>query len=850
MATRLKIKQTAVPGKKPVASPSTDSAYIEQGELALNTADKKLWTNDGSAIVELTTNDIASILFPGLIKIGFTENGRDYPLELDSSNKAYVNVPWTDTDTLAGLTDTDTAGAVNDSILKYDSSTSKWEIAENTIDLLEDTDTTGINHNAILKYDIIAGKWVIGTNATAGATSSAILPVAYARLFTTYSGTGTGINWSAYNSSNGQIQFYFNTVQPDFNYSVVTDSEGYDNLQIQTINKTTTGFKIVSADASGSYVPPSTFPFSLIVYPSNPLQTITSDSYTGSGLISISGSGAISTTAETNVQSDWTATSGDAAILNKPTDFSTGTSGFVAGPSTADESAGRILDANNTWVDKPTNGTDGNGITGSSYNASDGKVTLTFDTTADFTTGDLRRPVGAIASGSNDIVSSGTLHAEFLGYATSSHGIHVPSSTTQGDVLTAGATAGALTWAAPSSSSVEISDDVPISPSAGDLWIDSASMSLNAYYADGTSSQWVGISGSSGGGSGGFNGVMDDHMIPTTNDTYDIGSAEYKIRDLYVSDNSLWIGDDHKVSIEGGKQRNKKRKKGKTPKKVYDALIGAGKPFATEADLKVKFKADIHAPAPANTVDPDHADFQPLTHQWLHFAIINGMAGAITPENIFDDTDDFELQNGIADVEGLQDVLDGKVDDSQVLTSVPSNALFTDTNTDTKWDGDPTGLNAAWGRTSLGLGTAATSAATDFETADADISKTDVAETRSAPINMADNVLQRPEIKDYSETKVAMGANDVDLSSGNVFTKTISSGTTLTFINPPASGKAGAFTLIVTLSGSPTIYWPSTVKWAGGTAPTLTSSGIDIFTFMTTDGGNIWYGFTAAQDLT
>ena len=642
MATRLKIKQTAVPGKKPVASPSTDSAYIEQGELALNTADKKLWTNDGSAIVELTTNDIASILFPGLIKIGFTENGRDYPLELDSSNKAYVNVPWTDTDTLAGLTDTDTAGAVNDSILKYDSSTSKWEIAENTIDLLEDTDTTGINHNAILKYDIIAGKWVIGTNATAGATSSAILPVAYARLFTTYSGTGTGINWSAYNSSNGQIQFYFNTVQPDFNYSVVTDSEGYDNLQIQTINKTTTGFKIVSADASGSYVPPSTFPFSLIVYPSNPLQTITSDSYTGSGLISISGSGAISTTAETNVQSDWTATSGDAAILNKPTDFSTGTSGFVAGPSTADESAGRILDANNTWVDKPTNGTDGNGITGSSYNASDGKVTLTFDTTADFTTGDLRRPVGAIASGSNDIVSSGTLHAEFLGYATSSHGIHVPSSTTQGDVLTAGATAGALTWAAPSSSSVEISDDVPISPSAGDLWIDSASMSLNAYYADGTSSQWVGISGSSGGGSGGFNGVMDDHMIPTTNDTYDIGSAEYKIRDLYVSDNSLWIGDDHKVSVEGGKQKNKKRKKGKTPKKVFDALIGdAPKPFPTEADLKAKFKIDIHDPAPDPTVDPDHVDFQPLTHQWLHFAIINGMAGAITPENIFDNTDDF-----------------------------------------------------------------------------------------------------------------------------------------------------------------------------------------------------------------
>lgn len=34
----------------------------------------------------------------GGIEIGYTENGKNYPLELDG-NKAYVNVPWTDTDT-------------------------------------------------------------------------------------------------------------------------------------------------------------------------------------------------------------------------------------------------------------------------------------------------------------------------------------------------------------------------------------------------------------------------------------------------------------------------------------------------------------------------------------------------------------------------------------------------------------------------------------------------------------------------------------------------------------------------------------------------------------------------------
>lgn len=33
------------------------------------------------------------------------------------------------------------------------------------------------------------------------------------------------------------------------------------------------------------------------------------------------------------------------------------------------------------------------------------------------------------------------------------------------------------------------------------------------------------------------------HIIPTTNSIYDIGSAEYKIRHLYLSNNSMYIGD-------------------------------------------------------------------------------------------------------------------------------------------------------------------------------------------------------------------------------------------------------------------------------------------------------------------
>ena len=48
-----------------------------------------------------------------------------------------------------------------------------------------------------------------------------------------------------------------------------------------------------------------------------------------------------------------------------------------------------------------------------------------------------------------------------------------------------------------------------------------------------------------------------------------------------------------------------------------------------------------------------------------------------------------------------------------------------------------------------------------------------------------------------------------------------------------------------------TITWPTSVKWPGGTAPTLTAtaSAEDQFVFYTKDGGTNWYGFTAGQAL-
>lgn len=103
--------------------------------------------------------------------------------------------------------------------------------------------------------------------------------------------------------------------------------------------------------------------------------------------------------------------------------------------------------------------------------------------------------------------------------------------------------------------------------------------------------------------------------------------------------------------------------------------------------------------------------------------------------------------------------------------------------------------------------------------------------------------------KASQDTKVAMGANNIDLSQGNWFTKTITTTTTLTVSNVPSTGTTANFVLDLTNGGSSAITWWSGVKWVGGTAPTLTSSGRDALGFYTYDGGTIWTGLVLGKDI-
>ena len=108
----------------------------------------------------------------------------------------------------------------------------------------------------------------------------------------------------------------------------------------------------------------------------------------------------------------------------------------------------------------------------------------------------------------------------------------------------------------------------------------------------------------------------------------------------------------------------------------------------------------------------------------------------------------------------------------------------------------------------------------------------------------------------YNETYVAptssSNATTIACESGNYFKHTLTENTTFTFSNPPASGTGYSFILhLIQDSSARTVTWPGSVDWADGTAPTISSSSgaDDFFVFATSDGGTIWYGFTAGQDL-
>lgn len=122
--------------------------------------------------------------------------------------------------------------------------------------------------------------------------------------------------------------------------------------------------------------------------------------------------------------------------------------------------------------------------------------------------------------------------------------------------------------------------------------------------------------------------------------------------------------------------------------------------------------------------------------------------------------------------------------------------------------------------------------------------------TVTGNFDWADQELKRAYLIDYAEAlsePASAAAITLDFELGSVFDVTLDQDTTFTFSNPPASGRAGSFTLILRQDGTGgwTPTWPASVIWNEQSAPSFsdTLNYIDVVSFTTIDGGTTWFGF-------
>lgn len=195
-------------GKMYVNVPWTDTntTYSNMGAATSSTAGKaglvpapaagkqaSFLRGDGTWVVPTnTTYAKANTSTLGLVMIGYAENGKNYPVELDSSGKMYVNVPWTDTNTTYGVVGANgSTGLVkNGSTVTSASGYTACPIVGG-VPYYKDTNTTYANMKAATASEAGAaglvpapaagkqtsflrgdGTWVVPTNTTYGLAST------------------------------------------------------------------------------------------------------------------------------------------------------------------------------------------------------------------------------------------------------------------------------------------------------------------------------------------------------------------------------------------------------------------------------------------------------------------------------------------------------------------------------------------------------------------------------------------------------------------------------------------------------------------------------------------------------
>lgn len=141
----------------------------------------------------------------------------------------YKGIPYGEgTNTLDGLKDVDISNPSTGDVLKYDSSTGKFENGQMALSALSDIDLTNLQDGQIIKWDATAGKFV-NANESGGGSSITVLPGTLTAGTTSITftderilddsivscATPAGINPVAMTSTTGSVTFHFTSQAAD-----------------------------------------------------------------------------------------------------------------------------------------------------------------------------------------------------------------------------------------------------------------------------------------------------------------------------------------------------------------------------------------------------------------------------------------------------------------------------------------------------------------------------------------------------------------------------------------------------------------------------------------------------------